>query len=43
MYDPKTNTFMATMADGTPKTMFRPSGNGMAYWQKQLQDIQNGK
>ena len=32
-YDPKTNTFVATLPDGTPKTMFRPK-NGMEYFNK---------
>ncbi|MBR5025085.1 MAG: hypothetical protein IKX48_08455, partial [Victivallales bacterium] len=33
-YNPRTNTFGVTTADGTPKTMFRPD-NGMDYWNRQ--------
>ena len=33
-YDPKSNTFVAALPDGTPKTMFRP-GPAMVYWNQQ--------
>ncbi len=34
IYDPATNTFLASGADGAPKTMFRPT-DGINYWNKQ--------
>jgi filamentous hemagglutinin len=34
LYDPGTNTFGAFLADGTPKSFFRPTG-GISYWNKQ--------
>ena len=33
-YHPPSNTFGATAPDGTPKTLFRPSGR-MNYWNRQ--------
>ena len=33
-YDPKSNTFVAALPDGSPKTMFRPTP-GMVYWDRQ--------
>lgn len=33
-YDPTTNTFSVKGADGSPKTMFRPT-DGINYWNKQ--------
>lgn len=34
MYNPKTNTFGVKDANGTPRTMFRPT-DGVKYWDKQ--------
>ncbi|MDR5760872.1 RHS repeat-associated core domain-containing protein [Caballeronia sp. LZ035] len=33
-YNPSDNTFVSSLADGTPKTMFRPAG-GINYWNNQ--------
>ena len=33
-YDPSSNTFVAALPDGTPKTMFRPK-TAMVYWNNQ--------
>jgi RHS repeat-associated protein len=34
LYNPKSNTFAAQAADGSPKTMFKPA-SGLNYWNKQ--------
>jgi RHS repeat-associated protein len=35
LYNPETNTFAVKTAAGAPRTMFKPSGNGMAYFNGQ--------
>jgi filamentous hemagglutinin len=35
LYNPATNTFAVKTAGGVPRTMFKPSGDGMAYFSKQ--------
>jgi RHS repeat-associated protein len=35
LYNPATNTFAVTTAAGAPRTMFKPSGNGMTYFNAQ--------
>ena len=42
IYDPPTNTFAIRTPEGAPATFFRPKGDGMAYWEKQLA-IDGGK
>jgi pyocin large subunit-like protein len=35
LYNAETNTFAVKTAAGAPRTMFKPSGNGMAYFNAQ--------
>jgi RHS repeat-associated protein len=35
LYNPSTNTFAVRTVDGAPRTMFKPSGNGMTYFNAQ--------
>lgn len=35
LYDPKSNVFAVVTADGAPRTLFKPKGDGAAYWQAQ--------
>lgn len=38
LYDPKANVFAVVTEDGAPRTMFKPKGDGAAYWAKQKAD-----
>jgi hypothetical protein len=35
IYDPSTNTFGSFDASGQTKTLYKPSGDGLAYWSRQ--------
>jgi pyocin large subunit-like protein len=39
LYDPKANVFAVADREGAPRTMFKPQGDGMAYWLKQKQSV----